>query len=326
MGGDGVFWDRVACVYDVFANVINRKANRALCAAVEPWIEPGDEVLECACGTGLLSGVIAQRCGHLTATDFSAKMLRRAEKKYGKRSNIAFEQADILHLRYPDGAFDTVVAANVIHLLDEPLRALRELDRVCRPGGRIIIPTYMNGTESGRGLQARVHAGELPRLFRAGRVPRRAVYALPRPDPLRGGRAQKDGGEHMKVNTLDEGAIRDIGHAFGYYDYGAERGLIDLFPGRDAVASYICGYVRMALLGGMLHATSERGEGFIAFKRPGEKIGARAGLALLRALLGSMNGRALLRFARAMAKSGDGLDKRLDREKEPYLFVGLVCV
>lgn len=130
----------------------------------------------------------------------------------------------------------------------------------------------------------------------------------------------------MKVNTLDEGAIRDIRHAFGYYDYGAERGLIDLFPGRDAVASYICGYVRMALLGGMLHATSERGEGFIAFKRPGEKIGARAGLALLRALLGSMNGRALLRFARAMAKSGDGLDKRLDREKEPYLFVGLVCV
>ena len=97
----------------------------------------------------------------------------------------------------------------------------------------------------------------------------------------------------MKVNTLDEGAIRAIGHAFGYYDYGAERGLIDLFPGRDAVASYICGYVRMALL---------------------------------RALLGSMNGRALLRFARAMAKSGDGLDKRLDREKEPYLFVGLVCV
>ena len=90
----------------------------------------------------------------------------------------------------------------------------------------------------------------------------------------------------MKVNTLDEGAIRDIGHAFGYYDYGAERGLIDLFPGRDAVASYICGYVRMALL---------------------------------RALLGSMNGRALLRFARAMAKSGDGLDKRLDREKEPSL-------
>ena len=86
MGGDGVFWDRVACVYDVFANVINRKANRALCAAVEPWIEPGDEVLECACGTGLLSGVIAQRGGHLTATDFSAKMMRRAARNLSRWS------------------------------------------------------------------------------------------------------------------------------------------------------------------------------------------------------------------------------------------------
>ena len=42
-----------------------------------------------------------------------------------------------------------MVAANVIHLLDEPLRALHELARVCRPGGRIIIPTYMNRTERG---------------------------------------------------------------------------------------------------------------------------------------------------------------------------------
>ena len=145
-----MFWDNVAWLYDIFAGGINRKANRALCAAVGELISPADDVLECACGTGLLTTVIAPRCKRLTATDFSAAMLRRAEKKYGKRGNIAFEQADILHLRYPDGAFDAVVAANVIHLLDNPHQALRELDRVCRPGGRIIIPTYMNGTESGR--------------------------------------------------------------------------------------------------------------------------------------------------------------------------------
>ena len=59
------------------------------------------------------------------------------------------QQADILHLPYPDGSFDVVVAANVIHLLDEPYRALRELERVCRPGGRLIIPTYMNQTDRG---------------------------------------------------------------------------------------------------------------------------------------------------------------------------------
>ena len=142
-----MFWDNVARVYDVFANGINRKANRALCAAVAKEISPSDEVLECACGTGLLTEVIAPRCRRLAATDFSAHMLRRAEKKCGRYGNTRFEQADITSLRFPDGSFDVVVAANVIHLLDEPYRALRELDRVCRPGGRIIIPTYMNGTD-----------------------------------------------------------------------------------------------------------------------------------------------------------------------------------
>ena len=44
-----MFWDRVAWVYDVFANGINRRANRAMCAAVAAHIGPEDEVLECAC-------------------------------------------------------------------------------------------------------------------------------------------------------------------------------------------------------------------------------------------------------------------------------------
>lgn len=144
-----MFWDRVAWVYDVFANVINRRANRALCAAVSAQISPSDDVLECACGTGLLTGGIAAKCKSLIATDFSAKMLVRAQKKYGKRANVRFEQANILQLPFPDERFDVVVAANVIHLLDEPLKALRELDRVCRPGGKLIIPTYMNQTETG---------------------------------------------------------------------------------------------------------------------------------------------------------------------------------
>lgn len=145
-----MFWDNVAWVYDVFANVINRKANRALCASVEKLISPTDDVLECACGTGLLTAVIAPVCKSLTATDFSRKMLKRAEKKCGKYGNISFAQTDILRLPYPDECFDAVVAANVIHLIDEPYRALGELDRVCRAGGRIIIPTYMNQTDKGR--------------------------------------------------------------------------------------------------------------------------------------------------------------------------------
>ena len=49
-----------------------------------------------------------------------------------------------MHLAYADERFDAVIAANVIHLLDDPLKAMAELDRVCKPGGKIIIPTYLN--------------------------------------------------------------------------------------------------------------------------------------------------------------------------------------
>ena len=144
-----MFWDNVAWVYDIFANVINQKADKKLCAVVEKLILPDDTALECACGTGLLTEVMAKRCKSLTATDFSAKMLEKAKKKCAKYGNVCFANADILHLPYPDESFDAVVAANVIHLLDEPYADLRELERVCRHDGRIIIPTYMARKENG---------------------------------------------------------------------------------------------------------------------------------------------------------------------------------
>ena len=148
-----MFWDHVAGVYDIFANIINRKTHKGLCAKVGEEISATDEVLECACGTGLLSGVIARKCKSLVATDFSQKMLKKASKKYRSYSNIEFREGKILQIEYPDEHFDIVVAANVIHLLDEPYKALSELDRVCRKGGKIIIPTYMNKNEKGKTSQ-----------------------------------------------------------------------------------------------------------------------------------------------------------------------------
>lgn len=145
-----MFWDNVAGVYDIFANVINKKTHKKLCAVVGELVTPTDEVLECACGTGLLSGVIAKNCKRLIATDFSPKMLKKAKKKYAKTENVEFRLGNILQLEFPDERFDVVVAANVIHLLDEPYKALRELDRVCKIGGKIIIPTYMNRANSGK--------------------------------------------------------------------------------------------------------------------------------------------------------------------------------
>ena len=145
-----MFWDRVAGVYDIFANFINAKTHHALCEQVAELIDSDDDVLECACGTGMLSLVIAPRCHTLIATDFSQNMLKRTAKKCAAYANVTVEEADILSLAYPDESFDVVVAGNVIHLLDEPYKALGELDRVCKAGGKIIIPTYMNKDSKGK--------------------------------------------------------------------------------------------------------------------------------------------------------------------------------
>ncbi len=145
-----MFWDNVAVVYDVFVNGINRKTHQELKKIVEAYIDPEDVVLECACGTGLLSAPIAWRCLHLTATDYSEKMLKKARKNCAVFGNITFARADITALPFPDRSFDKVVAGNVIHLLDDPLTALGELNRVCKDGGLLILPTYMNKDAEGK--------------------------------------------------------------------------------------------------------------------------------------------------------------------------------
>ena len=145
-----MFWDRVARVYDLFEKVYNGKVNRRLCIKVSEMIERNDYVLECACGTGMLSKHIGAKCRKLIATDFSAEMIKQAKKNCKGSDNIVFKKADIMHLKCKDNTFDKVVAGNVIHLLDEPYKALKELERVCRPGGQIIIPTYVNNENMGK--------------------------------------------------------------------------------------------------------------------------------------------------------------------------------
>ena len=139
-----MFWDKIACVYDVFANIINRETNIKLCNVVDGEISSTDDVLECACGTGLLTKAIGEKCKSLIATDYSIKMLKIAERKLKKYQNIKFECVDIMKLPYPNNNFNIVVAGNVIHLLNDPIKAIQELDRVCKLNGKIIIPTYMN--------------------------------------------------------------------------------------------------------------------------------------------------------------------------------------
>ncbi len=118
--GAHMFWSRIAGVYDLVENVYNGKANRKTTDYVASLMKEDDLVLECACGTGMFSVKIAPRVKELTATDFSDGMLKKTIKKCRALDNVTVENADITDLRFADNTFDKAVAANVIHLLDDP--------------------------------------------------------------------------------------------------------------------------------------------------------------------------------------------------------------
>lgn len=127
----------------------------------------------------------------------------------------------------------------------------------------------------------------------------------------------------MIVKSMNESAICAIGHAFGYYDYGEETGMVYAFFGQEPTAQYICAYVCGMLRGGFLHTTSERGEGYIAYKRPKEKLGFKTLWPIATGMLHNSSMKRLMRFAMAIKKGGKSLQERMDKEKKPYIFTPL---
>ena len=140
------FWDRVAWLYDLVERS-NRAVNTAAAARTAQLVPAGARVLDCAAGTGEFSLAAAKRAGTVLCTDQSPAMLDRARKKAKKRglTNVSFALRDVTALSDPDGSFEAVIAANVLHLLSQPEKAVRELWRVTAPGGRLILPTYLQG-------------------------------------------------------------------------------------------------------------------------------------------------------------------------------------
>lgn len=138
------FWDKIAGIYD-FAESLNPKSYRAMLEGIKAVVPEGANVLDCAAGTGELSIAAAEKAGRVLCTDMSLPMLERARKKSAKKGikNISFGERDILDLPDADNTYDIAVAGNVLHLLEEPEKAVRELCRVTKQGGRVILPTFM---------------------------------------------------------------------------------------------------------------------------------------------------------------------------------------
>ena len=131
-------FDRIARVYDRMNSVMtagmhHRWRERAADLA---RVGPGSNALDVATGTGDLAIELARRGAEVTGSDFAPAMLEIARRK---APGLTFEAGDALELSYPDGSFDAATVGFGARNFADLDRGLREMTRVVRPGGRVVV-------------------------------------------------------------------------------------------------------------------------------------------------------------------------------------------
>ena len=96
-------------------------------------------VAEFGCGTGYFTKTLAGKADYVVATDFSEDMLRIAHTELIGFDNVEFKNENWLHTTFADETFDTIFAGFVVPCVEDKPQALKESQRILKPGGRIII-------------------------------------------------------------------------------------------------------------------------------------------------------------------------------------------
>jgi SAM-dependent methyltransferase len=125
-----------------FGDVPSHSAEGSLAALLElARPEPAHEALDLACGPGLVTCYFAPHVKQIRGQDIVPEMLERARARGASLGlhNVSFDQGDSNALPYPDASFDLVVTRFSFHHLLDPLRTLREMRRVCKDGGRVVV-------------------------------------------------------------------------------------------------------------------------------------------------------------------------------------------
>jgi phosphatidylethanolamine/phosphatidyl-N-methylethanolamine N-methyltransferase len=131
-------YEKLASVYDfTFGPVLHPGRVDAI---RRMGIRSGDRVLEVGVGTGINAALYPRDCS-VTGIDLSLGMLEKARDRVAKKGvrNVRLLQMDAANLKFADDTFDIVYAPYVISVVPDPVSVTREMRRVCRPGGKIVI-------------------------------------------------------------------------------------------------------------------------------------------------------------------------------------------
>ena len=131
-------YEKISGVYDfTFGPTLHPGRLQALDRMI---IEPGSTVLEVGVGTGINLGLYPRSC-EITGIDLSAGMLEKAHERIVKKGlrNCKVMEMDAAAMTFADDTFDIVYAPYLISVVPDPVAVAREMRRVCKPGGRIVI-------------------------------------------------------------------------------------------------------------------------------------------------------------------------------------------
>jgi methionine biosynthesis protein metW len=140
-------FDDVSSRYDVMNALLSGGMNfvwlKALTNALAP--KPSDRILDLAAGTGASSAEIARSGARVVACDLSAGMIEVGRNRH---PDIEFVQGDAMDLPFEDQSFDAVTISYGLRNVPDPKRALEEMARVVRPGGRLVVCEFSTPTSA----------------------------------------------------------------------------------------------------------------------------------------------------------------------------------
>jgi phosphatidylethanolamine/phosphatidyl-N-methylethanolamine N-methyltransferase len=141
-------YDRIAKVYDFFFGAILQPGRKRAVATIHS--RPGLRVLELGIGTGLTAPLYS-RDWSVVGVDLSPAMLSQAQKRIAElqlTNAVRLLQADGARLPFDDESFDVVLVPYVMSVVPDPIGVARELRRVCRPSGQIILLNHFLSQDS----------------------------------------------------------------------------------------------------------------------------------------------------------------------------------